>query len=158
MKHLPPTLCLGFAVLAAGASAQTPTQPLNPRVGIVKQVQGALRLNDGNTDRMAAAGDAVHALDRMTTNAGGSATVQLRDGTVVVLGPAASALLERFEYDAATQEGALLVRLARGTLRMVSGLVAKTNPGRVGVVTNTANIGLRGTDLVVETTDEEGAP
>lgn len=42
------------------------------------------------------------------------------------------------------------VRLLRGTMRMITGLVAKLNPSRVAITTSTLTLGIRGTDFIVE--------
>ncbi len=49
-----------------------------------------------------------------------------------------------------TQDGGMLVSLLRGTLRMVTGLIGKTHPDAVRVETQTAVIGIRGTDFIVQ--------
>jgi hypothetical protein len=44
----------------------------------------------------------------------------------------------------------MLVRLGRGSLRMITGLLGKAHPDAVRVETQTATIGIRGTDFIVE--------
>ena len=77
------------------------------------------------------------------------ASLVLRDGTALVLGPDSRLDLKQFHFDSTTQDGGLLVSLLRGSLRMVSGLIGKTNPDAVRVDTQTATIGIRGTDFIV---------
>lgn len=145
-------------MLALGAAhAQTVATPSpapagNPRAGTVKSVRGDVKLESaGAPARSAAAGDAVDAVDHIQTGADSGASVIMRDGTALVLGPSSRLDLKDFQFDSTTQEGSLLVSLLRGSLRMVSGLIGKTRPEAVKVETPTAVIGIRGTDFIVET-------
>ena len=77
-------------------------------------------------------------------------TLTLTDGTVLALGPDSSVDLASFQFDPTTQGGNMLVNLARGTLRVVTGIIAKMQPEQVKVTTPTTVIGVRGTDFIVE--------
>lgn len=44
----------------------------------------------------------------------------------------------------------MLIALAKGSLRLVTGLIAKLRPEQVKVTTPTTVIGVRGTDFIVE--------
>lgn len=154
-------LC-GLALAASGAAAQTsagsapsaeaprPTAS-EERAGIVKSVRGDVQLlgSDGRP-RAASAGDAVAPIDRLQTGAESGASVVLRDGTTLVVGPSSRVDLKQFHFDSTTQDGSMLVSLLRGTLRMVTGLIGRTHPDAVRVETQTAVIGIRGTDFIVE--------
>ena len=88
-------------------------------------------------------------IDRNWRCPSGEIDLVLRDGTALVLGPDSRLDLKQFHFDSTTQDGGLLVSLLRGSLRMVSGLIGKTNPDAVRVDTQTATIGIRGTDFIV---------
>jgi hypothetical protein len=156
-------LSLACASFIAGAAAQTapapssagaasPANTTEQHAGIVKSVRGDVRLlgDDGST-RIANPGDAVSPIDRVVTGADSGASVVLRDGTKLVVGPSSRLDLKDFHFDSTTQEGGMLVSLLRGSLRMVTGLIGKTHPDAVRVETPTAVIGIRGTDFLVET-------
>lgn len=150
------TLC-GLAVAGAGALAQSPASSGTAAIaapapaGILKSVRGNVRLlgADG-AERTAYAGDAVAPIDRITTEADSAASMVLRDGTTIVLGPSSRLDLKQFHFDAATRDGGLLVSLLRGSLRMITGLIGKTHPDAVRLETQTATIGIRGTDFIVQ--------
>lgn len=72
----------------------------------------------------------------------------LRDGTTLIVGPSSRLDPKQFHFDSTTQDGGMLVSLLRGTLRMVTGLIGRTDAVRVE--TQTAVIGIRGTDFIVE--------
>lgn len=144
-------LC-GMAVAAAGALAQTAAPAAaDEHAGFVKSVRGTVQLlGTGGTARPARAGDRVGQVDRIVTGADSAASVALRDGTTLVVGPSSRLDLKQFHFDATTQEGGLLVSLLRGSLRMITGLIGKTHPDAVRVETQSATIGIRGTDFIVQ--------
>jgi len=95
-------------------------------------------------------GAAVKSPDRVLTGAGSAAALTLQDGTVLAIGPDSALDLSQFQFNATTQEGSVLVSLLRGSLRMVTGAIARLKPEQVKVTTPTTVIGVRGTDFIVE--------
>ncbi|MDM0012319.1 FecR domain-containing protein [Variovorax sp. J22P168] len=153
-------LC-GLVMAASTAAAQTgatgsPAAPAAPavaeaRAGLVKSVRGEVQLLGGGAEpRAAAAGDALSPIDRLQTGKDSGASVVLRDGTQLVVGPSSRLDLKQFHFDSTTHDGGMLLSLLRGSLRMVTGLIGKTHPDAVRVETQTAVIGIRGTDFIVE--------
>ena len=134
--------------VAAPAPAAAPAA--DAHAGFIKSVQGEVHvLSAGGDARLAKPGDRVSPIDRISTGPASAASLVLRDGTALVLGPDSRLDLKQFHFDSTTQDGGLLVSLLRGSLRMVSGLIGKTNPDAVRVDTQTATIGIRGTDFIV---------
>ncbi|RDI27154.1 FecR family protein [Pseudacidovorax intermedius] len=118
--------------------------------GFIKSVQGqVLIVNAAGQSQAAQAGSTLRASDRVETDAQGAAGLVLRDGTTLVVGPASRVDLRDYRFDSTTQDGNLLVGLLRGSLRMISGLLGKAHPEAVRVETQTATIGIRGTDFIV---------
>jgi len=151
LNDLARRLLLCGALFAAGAPALAQTPAGEMHAGIVKSVRGDVQLfgTDGTT-RLARSGDRVGEVDRIETGADSAASVVLRDGTAIVVGPSSRLDIKQFHFDATTQDGGLLVSLLRGSLRMITGLIGKTNPDAVRVDTQTATIGIRGTDFIVQ--------
>ncbi|MET3497863.1 FecR family protein [Variovorax boronicumulans] len=150
-------LALWSATLLAQAQTPPPPAPAAPAVaepqaGFVKSVRGNVQLlSAAGTARTASAGDALGSVDRIVTGPDSSASVVLRDDTTLVIGPSSRMDLKEFHFDATTRDGGLLVSLLRGSMRMITGLIGKTNPDAVRVETQTATIGIRGTDFIVQT-------
>jgi len=159
---------LGCALLGAAAISQAQTAPSTPaaaatapapaeaaperQAGFVKSVRGDVKLlSAAASARNAVPGDALASVDRIVTGPDSSASVVLRDDTTLVVGPSSRLDLKQFHFDATTHEGGLLVSLLRGSMRMITGLIGKTNPDAVRVETQTATIGIRGTDFIVQT-------
>lgn len=140
-------LCL----IAFTTHAQQPGGPPKPQAGILKNVRGDVQLRaESGAMRPASPGDAVDTAERLVTGPESGASVVLRDGTTLVVGPASQLDLKQFQFDATTQDGNLLVSLLRGSLRLITGLIGKLHPEAIRVETQTATIGIRGTDFIVQ--------
>lgn len=138
---------------ASAASAAAPALTLTPgddRQGTFKTVQGQITRTHGGQSGPAQVGDALWQGDRITSGPKSAAAVTLRDGTVLSIGADSTVDLAQFQFDATTHEGNVLIALAKGSLRLVTGLIAKLRPEQVKVTTPTTVIGVRGTDFIVE--------
>ena len=139
---------------APSAWAQATAAASAPKAGIVKIINGDVRVRDAQGERALKSGDAVFANDRLMSGKEGSASVVLRDGTTLVLANNSQLEIQKFSFDATTQDGNMLVNLMQGSLRMLTGLIAKVNPDAIQVKTKTLSVGVRGTDFIVETEDK----
>jgi hypothetical protein len=74
----------------------------------------------------------------------------LRDGTRLSIGPSTRLELTQFLYEPKTGSGNLLLTLVRGTVRVVTGSIAKVHPDQFKLVTPTAVIASRNADFIVE--------
>lgn len=119
-------------------------------VGTVKRIEGRATLLSATGERPARVGSAVHLGDRVLTRAGGAVGITLMDGTHLAVGPDSTVTVQTFRFDTTTRQGSLLVDVTRGAMRMVSGLIARTDSKAVSINTPTATIGIRGTDFLVD--------
>jgi len=150
MKNRILTALCALTLLHGIASAQSAV-PAEQQAGTVKSVRGDVQLLGANgTPRVAASGDVLSPIDRILTGPDSAASVVLRDGTTMVVGPSSRLDVKEFHFDATTQDGGLLVSLLRGSMRMITGLIGKSHPDAVRVETQTATIGIRGTDFIVQ--------
>ncbi len=120
------------------------------RDGTFKIVQGDVTMVRGNVRSAAVVGAPLRIGDRVLTGEASTATVTLKDDTVLTIGPDSAVVLSEFRFDTTTQDGNVLISLMRGSLRVVTGLIAKLKPEQVKVTTPTTVIGVRGTDFIVE--------
>ena len=135
----------------AQTSAAPASSPAPEHAGFVKMVRGDVQLlSAGGVLRPARAGDEVAPIERIVTGRDAAASVVLRDGSTLVVGPSSRLDLKEFAFDATTQDGNMLVALLRGSLRMITGLIGKTHPDAIRIETQTATIGIRGTDFIVQ--------
>lgn len=131
-------------------TANAPATSAELRAGTVKEVQG--QVWTGGTDAKTASepGQGVVQGQRLSTGATGAATLLLKDGTVLTLGPNTTVDLSQFQYNATTQEGNFLLDLLQGSVRVVTGVLARINPDLFKIKTPTSVVGVRGTDFIVE--------
>lgn len=146
---------LAFAQQAAPAPEPAASAPAAassaPRIGTFKQVEGDIWIGRADTRRTPASGDGVRVAERVSTGQTGAATLILKDGTVLTMGPNTTMDLSRFQFDSTTQQGNFLLDLLQGSVRVVTGLLARINPDLFKVSTPTSVVGVRGTDFIVET-------
>jgi ferric-dicitrate binding protein FerR (iron transport regulator) len=122
----------------------------SPRIGTFKEVRMPVWIGQADKRKEAVAGEAVTMGERLSTGSSGSASLTLKDGTVLSLGPNTTLDLNQFQFNTTTQEGSFGLNLIQGTLRVITGLLAKVNPERFRITTPTAVVGVRGTDFIVE--------
>ncbi len=152
--RLPSALPLLISLLLAApwCRAQTAAPAAEaPRVGTFKQVQGETWIGNADARRAPTPGDGLREAERVSTGNTGAATITLKDGTVLTLGPNTTVDLKKFQFDATTQKGNFALDLLQGSVRVVTGLLAKINPDLFKVSTPTSVVGVRGTDFIVET-------
>lgn len=73
------------------------------------------------------------------------------DQSAVTLAPTAEIIIAQYRYQPEQRQGSLAINLIRGGLRVIGGLISKTNTAQVR--TSTATIGIRGGISVVEVKD-----
>lgn len=122
-------------------------------VGTIKNVSGAASIQRGSDKVAAIAGGEVQQSDVIVTGADGSVGLTLRDNTTLSVGPATTMALDEFAFEPADNNLKLVTSLARGTMMMTSGTIAKLAPEKVSVVTKTGTIGVRGTRFVVSVSE-----
>lgn len=142
---------LSLAVGVGYAQEHAASAPNMPKIGTVKKVYGDVVVVRQGVQHRPVSGDSVLKGDKLVTGVYSNISIVMRDRTTLMVGSKSTVDLTKFEFDATTQEGNLLVDLAKGTLRMMTGLIAKVNPAAVEVRTPTMSVGVRGTDFVVQT-------
>jgi hypothetical protein len=137
-------LFLGVCLCAAGfAHAQA--------VGTIDKFEGYSRLVGANgSDKTVANGVPLNEGDKMITSASSEAVIKMADGAVMAVRPNSEVVFTNYRINPQNiKDSSVLVRLIKGGLRSVTGLVGKANPNAVRVTTPTATIGIRGTDFEV---------
>ena len=86
----------------------------------------------------------------------GKVAIGFIDDTRVDVTQHSKLIIDEFVYDPNTKTGSLSLKAALGTVRYASGQIAKTSPTNVQIKTQTATIGVRGTDFSM-TIDEVGS-
>ena len=113
----------------------------------VVQSQGEVFAVDASSQRRRLVdGGGIYPGDVIETGAGSRAVVAFRDQSRVTLGASTRFRIDNFVYDEQNAgEGRFLASLLRGSVRALTGLIARANNRNVGFSTATATIGIRGT-------------
>ena len=145
------TRWFAVAAIASGLClAQTAMAQEREPIGSVKTVSGPAFVN-GQKGRIAAGvGDYVYKDDSIETGPGGTLGVIFKDETQVSIGGNSQLTLDDFVYQPQTEQYKFSTRLARGTLFMATGAIAKLKPEAVQVATPGGTLGVRGTRFVVQ--------
>ncbi len=108
----------------------------------------------GAAARPAQAGVRCCPAGRITTGPDSAASLEMRDGTTLVVGPSSQMELKAFSFDATTHDGSLLASLLKGSLRMITGLLGKAHPEVLRIEKQFAFVGVRGTDFIVQADEQ----
>jgi hypothetical protein len=130
-------------LLAVAADAQA--QALAGEVEFSRGVGFAQ--SPGQTARTLGQGLPLREGDRLTTAEGASAIIKLNDGTRMTVRPNSEIVLTQYQFRENAADNGMLMSLVRGGFRAVTGLISKGSPNAARVQTNTATIGIRGTDF-----------
>ncbi|MGB1237876.1 MAG: FecR family protein [Pseudomonadales bacterium] len=128
------------------ALADTATQ----KAGTFKVVSGTVEVVRNGEVRSANIGDTLHVGDQVVTSAASFAGITLYDNTRLTAGPSSSLVIDAFAFSTTTHEGELSASVAKGSLAVISGQLAKANPEKVVFNTNTMTVGVRGTEFIIE--------
>jgi len=142
--RLPAAALVLAVVLPTSAAAQAPAV-----VGRVKVSTGTTAIVRGGQALPAPVGAEVAEADLLRTGADGRLAVMLRDETRLALGPGSEVAVASFAFAPSDGRLGLTLRLARGVLSYVSGLVARLSPASVSIQTPTSVIGVRGTHALI---------
>ena len=118
--------------------------------GTIKSVNGVVKVARPSGIYLAQPGDRISPKDKLVTSDKATAQVLLRDGTALHLGERTQVDIRSFSYNPTTQQGNIVVGMLEGTMRMITGAIAKIQGNDVQVITKTSTIGARGTDFIVE--------
>jgi hypothetical protein len=119
-------------------------------IGIVKIVKGNASIVRNQQTLPAAVGVKLQVSDELQTGADGSLGVILRDDSVLSLGPNSRLVIDRFLFSPKDEQLGLLVRILRGTMAYLSGVITKLSPGAAKFETPVSTIGIRGTKFAVK--------
>ncbi len=137
-----------------GAAVQAPAVP-SAQIGSIERVNGTVTVTPATQPaRPAREGEAVREGDLITTQANSETLIKLRDETTLSVRQNSQLRLVEYRFERAPSDG-FVANLLKGSLRKVSGLIARAQPRNVRLTTPTATVGIRGTDYEVIIVEEE---
>ncbi|MCK9240462.1 FecR domain-containing protein, partial [Desulfocurvus sp.] len=115
-------------------------------IGNVVGLAGSAQAQSSEGSRPLALGSPVHAGEVLTTGPGAHVEITFTDGSVLAQGENATLTLDQYVYNPEDSgASAMLLDMAQGTFRMITGELAKANPEGVAIRSPLATIGIRGT-------------
>ena len=118
-------------------------------IGQIKVSSGRVTIDRGGQALQGSLGARVQQGDVVKTGANGSVGITMSDNSLLSAGPNSVLALDQYAFDTTTNQGRFDASLAKGTLAVVSGRLAKQSPGAMTVRTPSAILGVRGTEFVV---------
>lgn len=137
--------------IAMGVASPAAAEPI---IGYVKTIEGDAFVERAAGREALKAGAPLYQSDVCETAEGATLGMTFRDNMVLSIGPGTRITLASYQFEPVEQKLAVLVRIARGTLQYISGLVAKLKPDAVSIETPVANIAVRGTRFAVRVEEE----
>lgn len=123
-------------------------------IGSVTELSGVATIKRGKDTITVAKGTVIETNDKVETK-NGKVKIVFKDDTTVSVTEHSALVIDDFVYDPKSGAGKLGLKAAGGTVRYVSGALAK-DPKQVKINTPTAAIAVRGTDFVMSV-NETGA-
>ncbi len=148
-----PAALLGAASALALGVGDAPAQSGGQKAGVAASVKGpvqqvSFRTPTENVGRNVTSGDEIFLGDRIVTGPAGGLQIMLLDGTTFSIGPNSSMVIDEFVYNPATGTGKITASVTRGTLRLISGRIARQEQESVRIRLPQATVGIRGSMVV----------
>lgn len=145
---LPVVLIVAYIWSSIAATAATQTA-----VGEIADVQGrGWGISEWGRKYDKLGGDLVSMDEVVATGTNSAMTMHFIDKTTMTLGENAELTIDEMVYNPENDENdTVTIRLGKGSFYFVSGLVAKE---KVTIITPTASIGIRGTELVIDVAED----
>ena len=146
-----------LAISMVGISiTATPANALE-KVGVQAAVHGTVNLiaSKNNSKRSGKSGEGVYFLETVESGIDSGLQILLLDETTFTVGPQSEIIIDEMVYDPGGNSK-LIVSVAKGAFRYISGEIAKQNPQNVAIRTPNGEIGIRGTSFFAVSTPETG--
>jgi hypothetical protein len=136
---------LGWSLVVISGWAGVPAWA--QEAGNLARVSGRATVTSAdNTSREAKANEAVSTGDVITTTAGAEVLVRFKDNSTMIVRSDSKVKISQFRFEKKSTD-TVNTNLVSGTLRAVSGQIAKATPQNVKYDAGAATIGIRGTDI-----------
>jgi hypothetical protein len=144
------TLIVAILLVTVPALAWGYSPTAQETIGMVRNSSGTATVTRGGLDLTVTAGTKLLVEDILNTGFDGSIGVILRDNSTLSIGPGSRLVLRKFLFSPSEGKFGLLVRISKGTMAYISGLIGKLSPESVRFESPVATIGIRGTRFAVK--------
>jgi len=126
----------------------------SPAIATVQKVSGMATVVRQGRSMSAEVGLEIYQNDTLRTGPGGSIGVVFNDDTLLSLGPKSVVVIDEFVFAPRQGNFSIAIRMVKGTVAYLSGLISKLSPDSAHFETPTASIGIRGTKFVARVEGE----
>jgi hypothetical protein len=125
-------------------------------IGFVKTVSGSAEVIDAGKPIKAEVGTPIKLGNTLKTGTKGAMGVTFKDNTVMSFGPDTELTVDEYLYAPGKDNLKFGTSMSKGSLQVVSGVIAKLKPESVTMKTPTGTIGIRGTRFLVKVEQPNG--
>jgi hypothetical protein len=140
-----PLVTIFFLFLISGGVASA--DPL-PVIATVQKVSGMATVVRQGRTMPVKNGLEIYQNDMLRTGSDGSLGVVFRDDTLLSMGRESILVIDEFVFAPREGKFSIVIRMLKGTVAYLSGLISKLAPEAAHFKTPTASIGIRGTKFV----------
>ncbi len=119
-------------------------------IGYVKTVSGSAEVIDSGKAVSARVGTPIQMGSQLKTGHDGRLGVTFKDNTVMSFGPNTEVTVDEYLYEPGKDRLKFGTSMTKGSLQVISGVIAKLKPQAVSMKTPAAVIGCRGTRFLVK--------
>ena len=112
-------------------------------IGVIGAVSGKI----SNNSKILKTGDKIYLGDTILSNENSAAQILLLDQSTFTIGSDSSVVMDTFIYDPKNNDGKIVAKVKKGSLKVISGLVSKKNPDNLSVEVPEGTLGSRGTEF-----------
>lgn len=112
-------------------------------VGIVGAISGTVKTET----RELKIGDKIYLNETVYVTADSGTQILLLDQSTFTIGSDSEVVMDTFIYDPATNDGKIVAKVKKGSLKVISGLISKKNPDSLTVEVPEGTLGSRGTEF-----------
>lgn len=147
--------CSGIIIAALLAACPFTGVIAAEQAGVSAAVRGEVQLTrlPEAVGRQIGSGEPIYLTDIIRSGPGSGMQILLLDETIFTIGPSSELTIDEFVYDPDTDTGRVTATVAKGVFRFVTGKVAANRPEDMKVKTPFGTIGIRGTIVAGEVTN-----
>jgi hypothetical protein len=119
-------------------------------IGYVKTVSGTAAVIDAGKSTDAQVGTPIKMGNTLKTGPKGTMGITFKDNTVMSFGPDTELTVDEYLYSPGRDDLKFGTNMSKGSLQVISGVIAKLKPQSVTMKTPTGMIGVRGTRFLVK--------
>ena len=132
------TIVFGLLIFSFSSQAQE-----KEMIGVIGAVSGKI----SNNSKVLKTGDKIYLGDTILSDQNSAAQILLLDQSTFTIGSDSAVVMDTFIYDPKNNDGKIVAKVKKGSLKVISGLVSKKNPDNLSVEVPEGTLGSRGTEF-----------